>query len=82
MATQLEVDRRGRLTGRLFGDNVRGVEKERLLREWLGGDAVRLYAYGDSDGDAEMLAMADVGMRLGGRDKLSREAEPVSFPSR
>jgi phosphatidylglycerophosphatase C len=76
IATRLEVDRRGRLTGRLFGENVRGVEKERLLREWIGGDVVRLYAYGDSEGDAEMLAMAGVGMRLGGRDRLSREAEP------
>jgi HAD superfamily hydrolase (TIGR01490 family) len=82
IATQLEVDRRGRLTGRLFGDNVWGVEKERLLREWLAGDAVRLYAYGDSDGDAQMLAMADVGVRLGGRDRLGREPEPGPFPSR
>jgi phosphatidylglycerophosphatase C len=77
IATQLEVDRRGRLTGRIFGANVRGAEKERLLREWLAGtgtkDAapVTLWAYGDSDGDADMLAMADVGTRLRGRDTLS-----------
>jgi len=71
LASRLEVDRRGRLTGRLFGDNVRGVEKERLLREWLGATRPqRLYAYGDSDGDAEMLAMADVATRLHGRDRL------------
>ena len=70
-ASRLEVDRRGRVTGRLFGDNVRGAEKERLLRGWLGDQPVRLWAYGDSEGDAEMLAMADVATRLGGRDKLA-----------
>lgn len=70
LATQLEVDRRGRLTGRLFGANVRGDEKERLLRTWLGGAPTTLWAYGDSDGDADMLAMADVGIRLKGAEKL------------
>lgn len=76
LASRLEVDRRGRLTGRLFGANVRGPEKQRLLRDWLGaGTPARLWAYGDSDGDAEMLAMADVGVRLRGGEKLS--AQPV-----
>lgn len=77
LASRLEVDRRGRLTGRLFGANVRGTEKERLLREWLGGAVpARLYAYGDSDGDAEMLAMADVPARLRGGERLSAEPSP------
>jgi HAD superfamily hydrolase (TIGR01490 family) len=70
LASQLEVDRRGRVTGRLFGANVRGAEKERLLRAWLGESAVTLWAYGDSDGDAELLAMADHAHRLRGREKL------------
>jgi HAD superfamily hydrolase (TIGR01490 family) len=73
IATKLEVDRRGRLTGRLFGDNVRGPEKQRLLHDWLGDRPVHLHAYGDSDGDAGMLAMADVPTRLRGRDRLSAE---------
>ncbi len=73
LASRLEVDRRGRLTGRLFGENVRGPEKERLLRDWLAGRPARLYAYGDSDGDAQMLAMADVPARLAARDRLDPE---------
>jgi phosphatidylglycerophosphatase C len=74
IATQLEVDRRGRVTGRIFGANVRGAEKERLLRTWLaatGETPVRLFAYGDSEGDADMLAMADVPTRLRARERLS-----------
>jgi phosphatidylglycerophosphatase C len=71
IATKLEVDRRGRLTGRIFRDNVRGPVKERLLRDWLGAAPVHLWAYGDSDGDTEMLAMADVATRLRPREKLS-----------
>lgn len=73
LASRLEVDRRGRLTGRLFGANVRGPEKERLLREWLGATPTHLWAYGDSDGDTEMLAMADSGVRLRGGEKLSAQ---------
>lgn len=79
IASHLEVDRHGRLTGRLFGANVRGPEKERLLSEWLattaGADAppTQLWAYGDSEGDADMLAMADVATRVGRRQKLSAE---------
>jgi phosphatidylglycerophosphatase C len=74
IATQLEVDRRGRVTGRIFGANVRGAEKERLLRTWLaetGDTPVHLFAYGDSEGDADMLAMADIPTRLRARERLS-----------
>lgn len=75
LATRLEVDRRGRVTGRLFGDNVRGPVKVERLREWLADDgaSVRMWAYGDSDGDTEMLAMADVPTRLGRRERLTAE---------
>lgn len=58
LATRLE-DADGRLTGRLVGDNVRGAEKVRRLGEWLLGDTVFLWAYGDSAGDTELLAGAD-----------------------
>jgi phosphatidylglycerophosphatase C len=71
LATKLEVDRRGRLTGRIFRDNVRGPVKERLLRDWLGAAPAHLWAYGDSDGDADMLAMADIATRLRSREKLA-----------
>jgi len=63
LATRLEIGADGRLTGRLAGANVRGAEKATLLRAWLarefpGGD-YELWAYGDSAGDRELLAMAD-----------------------
>jgi phosphatidylglycerophosphatase C len=77
LATKLEVDARGRLTGRIFEQNVRGPVKAELLRAWLGantdnGDTpVILHAYGDSDGDTEMLAIAVHATHLRGRDVLS-----------
>jgi phosphatidylglycerophosphatase C len=63
LATSLEVDEDGRLTGRLNGANVRRAEKAARLRLWLGqeldGARYELWAYGDSAGDKELLAMAD-----------------------
>ncbi|MBK5288706.1 MAG: HAD-IB family hydrolase [Acidimicrobiia bacterium] len=47
------------LTGELLGGNVRGAEKTKRLRAWLGDATVELWAYGDSSGDNELLAMAD-----------------------
>ena len=64
LATRLEVVD-GVVTGRLDGDNCRGPEKVRRLHAWLadahgGRDAVHVEAYGDSVGDRELLADADV----------------------
>lgn len=67
LATRLEVDGDGRLTGRLAGRNCRGPEKALRLREFLGPEAVTLFAYGDSRGDRELLAMAQTGVRVGRR---------------
>ncbi len=58
LCTTFERDADDRLTGRLLGANCRGPEKARALREWLGDDPVELWAYGDSAGDRELLAMA------------------------
>ncbi len=47
---------------RLAGGNCRGPEKARRLRRWIDEAdlaAVEIWAYGDSRGDTEMLAMAD-----------------------
>jgi len=55
----------GVLTGELDGANCRGEEKVRRLREWLsasGLEGVVDVAYGDSSGDAAMLAEARVGI--------------------
>lgn len=59
IATRLEVGEDGCLSGRLLGPNVRGEEKAVRLRSFLGDAPVELWAYGDSDGDRHMLAMAD-----------------------
>jgi len=74
LATELEVDADGRLTGKLAGRNCRGDEKANRLRAWLDASAPerserppRLWAYGDSRGDAEMLALADVAVWVGWR---------------
>jgi phosphatidylglycerophosphatase C len=58
-ATRLEVVD-GRVTGRLDGLNVRGAEKARLLQHHLAGRPARVWAYGNSRGDLEMLGAADV----------------------
>lgn len=58
IAVSLEVDEQGRLTGRLAGPNVRGEEKVVRLRSWMGDDPDELWAYGDSSGDAHLLAAA------------------------
>lgn len=63
LATRLEVVD-GRLTGRLAGANVRGPEKVRRLREYLGEAGITLWAYGDSAGDRELLAAADHATRV------------------
>jgi phosphatidylglycerophosphatase C len=68
LATRLEVGEDGRLTGRLNGANVRRAEKAARLRLWLtqelDGARWELWAYGDSTGDRELLAMADHPVRV------------------
>ncbi len=58
LCTSLDRDRDGNCTGRLRGANCRGVEKVERLRALLGTEAVELWAYGNSRGDDEMLALA------------------------
>jgi phosphatidylglycerophosphatase C len=67
LATRLEVGADGRLTGRLVGPNCRGPEKVVRLREWRGDSVAVAYAYGDSTGDREMLAMATTPIRISRR---------------
>ncbi|MDP8976214.1 MAG: HAD-IB family hydrolase [Actinomycetota bacterium] len=64
LATRLEADPRGRLTGRIAGVNCRGAEKTARFRAWAGDAPLILYAYGDSAGDRELLAAADIAFRL------------------
>jgi HAD superfamily hydrolase (TIGR01490 family) len=74
LATRLEaVD--GRLTGSIVGANVRGPEKVGRLQAHLGDGDVVLWAYGDSSGDRELLAAADVATRVSRRG-LVRSSPP------
>ena len=58
LCTGLVADERGRCTGHLRGANCRGAEKVARLRALFGDDDVELWAYGNSRGDDEMLALA------------------------
>ena len=67
-AVELEVGDDGRLTGRMIGPNCRGAEKVRRLTDWLGGESPgRLWAYGNSSGDRELLAAAHEPIWVGRR---------------
>lgn len=61
IATKWEIDpSTGSLTGRLAGVNVRGAAKVRLLEEYLDHRPCRVdVAYGNSQGDAALLAVAE-----------------------
>ena len=72
LCTELEVDAAGDCTGRLSGANCRGPEKRRRLTAWLDGRRPVLWAYGDSSGDDDMLAMARHAIRVG-RTPISAE---------
>lgn len=80
IATRLEVDDDRRLTGRLEGANVRAAEKARLLHQALGvmgHPHPEVWAYGDSVGDRELLAMADHPLLLGGRRPWRGDGGPL-----
>jgi phosphatidylglycerophosphatase C len=68
IAVELEVDHEGRLTGEMTGPNVRGQEKVARLSAWLGErESVELWAYGNSSGDEELIALADHATWVGRR---------------
>ena len=60
ICTEMEATADGRLTGRLAGKNCHGREKAiRLLAAEPCRDSYRLLVYGDSSGDADLMAIAD-----------------------
>ncbi len=60
IATRLALDSAGRVTGGYDGANCYGVEKVRRLCALLDvREDYEIYAYGDSRGDHELLALAD-----------------------
>jgi phosphatidylglycerophosphatase C len=64
LCTSLEVDAHGNCTGRMLEGNCRGAAKADRLRAHVGAGDVTIWAYGDSSGDDEMLAMADHAIRV------------------
>lgn len=59
IAMALEI-KNERCTGRLIGENCYGEEKVRRIKKEINLDKYdKIYAYGDSRGDREMLAIAD-----------------------
>lgn len=62
LATKIQVDSCGFVTGKFSTKNCYGMEKvHRLLEREPNRDNYFLYAYGDSRGDKEMLKFADQG---------------------
>lgn len=60
ITSKVAFDKENCVTGYLEGLNCRGAEKVRRMEEILGPKSgYILYAYGDSDGDREMLDLAD-----------------------
>ncbi len=72
IATRIDVDPDGRCTGNLDGPNCRGAEKWIRLSTWLRDQGIdreqaEIWAYGDSNGDREMLGKADHPVWVGHR---------------
>jgi phosphatidylglycerophosphatase C len=78
ICSRLAFDGAGRATGALQGPNCHGAEKVARIRAWLAdkGPIGQSAAYGDTKGDAPMLAMVDEGfwVRKGG-------LEPAKLPT-
>ena len=60
IGTRLKFDDQDRITGEFDGENCRGEEKVRRLRARFGPQLRLKAAYGDTSGDREMLALAEV----------------------
>ena len=60
IGTQLQFDAQDRATGGFSTPNCRGPEKVVRLKAAFGSDVVIHAAYGDTGGDREMLAMAEI----------------------
>lgn len=69
LATKLDVDAGGFLTGKFATKNCHGVEKVNRLISYIPElsshrDDFYIYAYGDSRGDREMMEFVDEGMMV------------------
>lgn len=86
VATRLDVDGQGRLTGRYDGKNCRGSEKFSRVTSWMRAEGLLgsseqapvLWAYGNSRGDLRLLRAADHGVSCAKLGLMSRLSQ---FPS-
>jgi phosphatidylglycerophosphatase C len=60
IATEIAYDAQGRVAGAFASPNCRGPEKIVRLKAAFGPDLKLKAAYGDTSGDREMLAMAEI----------------------
>jgi HAD superfamily hydrolase (TIGR01490 family) len=74
LCTELEVGPDGRLTGRIDGANCRGQVKADRFQARFGADVRLGYAYGDTAGDRQLLALAERAERIGRRSVPVRPA--------
>lgn len=66
IATELEIDAQGKLTGYFKTPNCKGSQKvERIKKELPDIDKYEIYAYGNSKGDKEMLSLATYPYKIG-----------------
>jgi phosphatidylglycerophosphatase C len=68
--------------GGLDGPNCRGAEKVRRLQDCFGPDLDLRAAYGDTEGDREMLALADAGHMRVFRGRPANVSRGARWPSR
>ena len=77
IGTRFDITPEGVFTGRVCGDNCRGVQKPLRLAEYLAAKGDRLdydtsYAYGDSAGDLSMLRLCANPVAVNPRRRLWR----------
>lgn len=62
IATKIEIDKTGKLTGKFLSKNCYGLEKViRLTELYPNKENYELVAYGDSNGDKELILFSDKG---------------------
>ena len=87
IGTRLDTDADGTFTGRVCGDNCRGVQKALRLAEYLAAKGDRLdfetsTAYGDSYGDLPMLRLCAHKVAVNPKRKLGRAMRKLEGVSR